>query len=127
MNRRQSVIAIPSIKVFSEIRSTNDSATIAGDGRETRGQISNENTICQIIRKATRNKIILKISLVLKLISFFEFEVLSILRDLLISRFLKKNIIHNKIQVIESPCHTNFDYYCHIGNINGFYCKIMVN
>jgi hypothetical protein len=83
MNNRHNVIAIPSTNVFSETRSTNDSATIVGEGRETRGQISSENTICQITRKTTRNEIILKTSFKLKLISFFKFEVVSTSENLL--------------------------------------------
>jgi hypothetical protein len=65
INNRQSVIAIPFIKVFSETKSINDWATIAGEGRDTRGQISNEKTICQIIKKAAINKNTLKMSFTL--------------------------------------------------------------
>ena len=127
MNNRHSVIAIPSINVFSETRSTNDSATIAGEGRETRGQISSENTICQITRKTTRNEIIHKTSFKLKLISFLEFEAVSISENLLTDRSLERNAIHNKIQVIGSPFHTDFNSFCHDGNINGFTCEAIIS
>ncbi|HEX7818835.1 MAG TPA: hypothetical protein VF419_05605, partial [Nitrososphaeraceae archaeon] len=86
---------------------------MAGEGSETGGQISSQNTICQTITKTTRNVSILKTSLMLKLISFVEFEGVSILENLLIDCSAQINSIHYKIQVNESPYHTDFNYFGH--------------
>lgn len=72
-NSRQSVTAMLSIKIFSCTKSTKDWATIAGEGRETTGQMCRENTICQIIRNTNKNEIMLKTSFKLNLIFFFKF------------------------------------------------------
>jgi hypothetical protein len=73
MNNRESEMTIPSIKIFSWTKSTKDWATIAGEGRETTGQICRENTICQIKRKTSKNETTLKTSFMLNLMCFFEF------------------------------------------------------
>jgi hypothetical protein len=56
----------------------------------------------------------------LKLISFFVFEGVSTLEDLLIDFSSQIISIHYKIQVNESPYHTDFNCFGHYGNINGF-------
>jgi hypothetical protein len=61
------------IKIFSCTKSTKDWATIAGEGRETTGQICSQNTICQINRKTIKNEITLKTSFMLNLMCLFEF------------------------------------------------------
>ena len=83
-NNCHSETMILSIKIFSCTKSTKDWATIAGEGRETTGQICSQNTICQINRKTIKNVITLKTSFALNLMCFFEFmgefmsEILSI-------------------------------------------------
>jgi hypothetical protein len=72
-NNRQSEATMLGIKILSCTKSTKDCATIAGEGRETTGQMCRENTICQIIRNTSKNEITLKISFKLNLIFFFKF------------------------------------------------------
>lgn len=62
----------------------------------------------------------------LKFISFFEFEVLSNLKDLFTDRSNRRYATHNKIQVIGSPFHIDSDSY-HDGNINDFDCEVKVS
>jgi hypothetical protein len=73
MNNCHSETMILGIKIFSCTKSTKDWATIAGEGRETTGQICSQNTICQIKRKTSKNEITLKTSFMLNLMCFFEF------------------------------------------------------
>lgn len=62
-----------------------------------------------------------------KLISFLEFEAVSILENLLIDCSSQINSIHYKIQVNDSPYHTDFNCLGHYGNINGFNSEAFIS
>jgi len=125
-NKRQSETAMLSIKIFSCTKSTKDWATIAGEGRETTGQMCKENTICQIIRNTNKNEIMLKTSFKLNLIFFFKFINESMAETLTDYSSHGSMLLSNSI-VIGSPYYTDFKCVDRNGNINGFYSDCSIN
>src|ERR687897_205246 len=72
MTRRYIVTPILTIKVIFLTRSTNDFATMAGDGNDTSGHIPSMNTSCHIPIKAAINRITLARSSISNLAFFFS-------------------------------------------------------